>query len=63
MVDFYCRFRCFFAKGLASGNNFDVEIFEPNVDILAIQGPKSFDLMEKFWQKNKRIEIFWFRLF
>ena len=44
----------FFAKGLASGNNFEVQIFEPNVDIIAIQGPKSFDLMEKsFWKKNK----------
>ncbi len=37
----------FFAKGLASGNKFNVKIFEPTVDILAVQGPKSFDLMEK----------------
>ena len=43
----------FFAKGLASGNNFEVQIFEPNVDIIAIQGPKSFDLMEKVFEKNK----------
>ena len=36
-----------FAKGLAIGNKFDVKIFEPNVDIMAVQGPKSFKLMEK----------------
>ena len=41
----------FFAKGLASGNKFDVKIFEPIVDILAVQGPKSFDLMEKVFGK------------
>ena len=28
----------FFAKGLAAGNKFDVEIHEPNVNILAVQG-------------------------
>ena len=27
-----------FAKGLAIGNKFDVKIFEPNVNILAVQG-------------------------
>ena len=54
----------FFAKGLASGNNFDVEIFEPNVDILAIQGPKSFDLMEKiFGKKIKELKFFGFDYF
>ena len=42
----------FFAKGLASGNNFKVKIFEPNVDIIAIQGPKSFGLMERFLEKK-----------
>ncbi len=41
-----------FAKGLAIGNNFDVKIFEPNVDILAVQGPKSFKLMEKILGKK-----------
>ncbi len=41
-----------FAKGLAIGNNFDVNIFEPNVDILAVQGPKSFKLMEKIFGKK-----------
>jgi len=51
----------FFAKGLASGNDFKVQIFEPNVDIIAIQGPKSFDLMEKvFGQKIKELKFFGF---
>ena len=36
-----------FAKGLAIGNNFKVEISEPDVDIFSVQGPKSFKLMEK----------------
>ena len=41
----------FFAKGLATGNKFDVKITEPRVDIIAVQGPKSFDLMEKVFGK------------
>ena len=41
-----------FAKGLASGNKFDVDIVEPNVNIMAVQGPKSFALMEKIFGKN-----------
>jgi dimethylsulfoniopropionate demethylase len=49
----------FFAKGLASGNRFDVKIIEPNVDIMAIQGPKSFSLMEKVFGK-KIIELNFF---
>ena len=36
-----------FAKGLAIGKNYKVNIIEPNVDIMAVQGPKSFALMEK----------------
>ena len=52
----------FFAKGLASGNDFEVQIFEPNVDIIAIQGPKSFDLMEKvFGQKILGLELLKYR--
>ena len=42
----------FFAKGLATGNKFDVKITEPRVDIIAIQGPKSFGLMEKVFGKT-----------
>ena len=54
----------FFAKGLASGNKFDVKIFEPIVDILAVQGPKSFDLMEKvFGKKIKELKFFGFDYF
>ena len=48
-----------FAKGLAIGKKFDVKIFEPNVDILAVQGPKSFKLMEKIFGK-KIIEMKFF---
>ena len=54
----------FFAKGLASGNNFKVKIFEPNVDILAVQGPKSFDLMEKIFGKEiKELKFFGFNYY
>ena len=54
----------FFAKGLASGNDFDVQIFEPNVDIMAVQGPKSFNLMEKvFGKKIKELKFFGFDLY
>tara|TARA_B100000767_G_scaffold270066_1_gene293025 strand:+ start:165 stop:1277 length:1113 start_codon:yes stop_codon:yes gene_type:complete len=35
-----------YAKGLASGFKLDVEIQEPNVNPLAVQGPKSFELMK-----------------
>ena len=48
-----------FAKGLAIGNSYDVKIFEPNVDILAVQGPKSYKLMEKIFGK-KIIEMKFF---
>ncbi len=53
-----------FAKGLAIGNNFDVNIFEPNVDILAVQGPKSYKLMEKiFGKKIIEMKFFGFEYF
>ena len=42
----------FLQKVLLSGNKLDVKIFEPNVDIIAIQGPKSFSLMEKIFGKT-----------
>ena len=41
-----------FAKGLAIGKKLNVNIFEPNVDIFAVQGPKSFKLMEKVFGKE-----------
>jgi dimethylsulfoniopropionate demethylase len=54
----------FFAKGLASGNDFNVKIFEPNVDIIAIQGPKSHGLMEKvFGKKITELKFFGFDYF
>jgi len=53
-----------FAKGLAIGNNFDVEIIEPEVDIFAVQGPKSFKLMEKvFGEKITKLKFFGFDYF
>ena len=53
-----------FAKGLAIGNNFDVEIIEPTVDIFAVQGPKSFKLMEKvFGEKITKLKFFGFDYF
>ncbi len=53
-----------FAKGLAIGSNFDVKIFEPNVDILAVQGPKSFKLMENiFGKKITEMKFFGFEYF
>ena len=53
-----------FAKGLAIGKKFDVKIFEPNVDILAVQGPKSFRLMEKiFGKKITEMKFFGFDYF
>jgi dimethylsulfoniopropionate demethylase len=54
----------FFAKGLASGHKFDVRIIEPIVDIMAVQGPKSFALMEKvFGNKITELKFFGFDYF
>ena len=53
-----------YAKGLAIGNKFNVKITEPNVDIMAIQGPKSFKLMEDiFGEKIKQLKFFGFDYF
>ncbi len=41
-----------FAKGIAAGKNLKVNIFEANIDTLAIQGPKSFRLMEEVFGKE-----------
>ena len=35
-----------YAKGIAAGKKLNVKIFEANIDTLAVQGPKSFKLME-----------------
>ena len=48
-----------FAKGIASAKKFNVKIFEANIDTLAIQGPKSFDLMAKvFGEKIRNLKFF-----
>ena len=53
-----------FAKGLAIGHKFEVKIIEPNVNIMAVQGPKSFKLMEKiFGEKIKKLKFFGFDYF
>ena len=53
-----------FAKGLAIGKNFDVKIVEPDIDIMAVQGPKSFKLMEKvFGEKIVNLKFFGFDYF
>ena len=49
----------FFAKGLASGKNFNVDIYEANVDTIAVQGPKSENLMQKaFGDEIKELKFF-----
>ncbi len=54
----------FFAKGLAAGNKFKVEIKEPNVNILAVQGPLSDDLMSKvFGEEIRELKFFHFKYF
>ena len=53
-----------FAKGLAIGRKFNVEITEPDINIFAIQGPKSFKLMEKvFGKKITDLKFFGFDYF
>ncbi len=53
-----------FAKGLAIGNKFDVQVFEPDVNIMAVQGPKSFKLMEKvFGEEITKLKFFSFDYF
>ena len=49
------------AKGLAHGLGLAVEIFEPNVDPLAIQGPKAEELMVRvFGERIAAIKFFGF---
>ncbi len=50
------------AKGLALGANFKVEIDEPDVSPLAVQGPKAEDLLaELFGEEIRNIEFFKFK--
>ena len=41
-----------YAKGIAAGKKLNVKIFEANIDTLAVQGPKSFILMEDVFGKQ-----------
>ncbi len=53
-----------FAKGIAESKDLKVDIFEANIDTLAVQGPKSFDLMEQvFGKKIKELGFFKFDYF
>ena len=52
------------ALGLAEGLKLDVEVFEPDVSPLAIQGPKSEDLLaEVFGEEIRTIRFFRFKWF
>ena len=51
-----------FAKGLAAGQKLDVQINEPNVNILAVQGPLADDLMSKlFGDEIRQLKFFNFK--
>ena len=53
-----------YAKGLASGLRLQAEVSEPDVNILAVQGPKSFKLMEKILgEKVAELKFFGFDYF
>ena len=53
-----------YAKGLSIGHDLEVNICEPSVDILAVQGPKSFALMEKILgNKITKLKFFDFDYF
>ena len=50
------------AKGLAVGFQMQVAIQEPDVSPLAVQGPKSFDVMaDLFGDWVRKLRYFWFR--
>ena len=53
-----------FAKGIASAKNINVNIFEAKIDTLAVQGPKSLDIMKKiFGDKISDLKFFRFDFF
>ncbi len=53
-----------FAKGIASAKRMDVNIFEAKIDTLAVQGPKSLDIMKKiFGDKIRDLKFFRFDFF
>ena len=54
----------FWAQGLNVNSNFDVEISEPDVSPLQLQGPKSRDIMIKvFGDKILDLKYYWFKRF
>ncbi|MDG1203609.1 MAG: glycine cleavage T C-terminal barrel domain-containing protein [SAR86 cluster bacterium] len=54
----------FWAQGLAANSNYDVEITEPDVSPLQLQGPKSRDIMIKlFGDSINDLKYFWFKPF
>ena len=54
----------FWAQGLAVNSSFDVEITEPDVSPIQLQGPKSKDIMVKiFGDEILDIKYYWFKRF
>ena len=54
----------FWAQGLAVNSKYDVEISEPDVSPLQLQGPKSRDIMVKvFGNKILDLKYYWFNRF
>ena len=52
------------AQGLAAETNYDIEIIEPDVSPLQLQGPKSRDIMvEIFGDEIKDLKYYWFKEF
>jgi glycine cleavage system aminomethyltransferase T len=54
----------FWAQGLAANSNYNVEITEPDVSPLQLQGPKSRDIMIKiFGDQISDLKYYWFKQF
>ena len=54
----------FWAQGLAANSNYNVEITEPDVSPLQLQGPKSRDIMIKiFGDQITDLKYYWFQQF
>ena len=54
----------FWAQGLAANTNYDVEISEPDVSPLQLQGPKSKEIMiEIFGEQITELKYYWFKQF
>ena len=54
----------FWAQGLAVNTNYNVEITEPDVSPLQLQGPKSRDIMIKiFGEQISSLKYYWFKQF